>query len=77
MTYHLFTTANDIKPDLAYVFVGVIYIVIGCLATVFVVVIGLFVVIKYHRYRQRYSQHELLINNEGTDGDLDAPMLDG
>jgi hypothetical protein len=59
--------------------VDIVVIVVCSLLGVATIVVVLAVIVKYRRYRQRYGQHELLINNEGTDNDLDgdSPMLDG
>jgi hypothetical protein len=60
--------------------VPVIVIAVVCLLTS-IIIAGILtaVAVKCRRYRQRYGQHEPLINNEGGDRDLevesDPPML--
>jgi hypothetical protein len=59
--------------------VDVLVIVVSSLFGVAAFVVVLIIIVKYRRHKQRYGQHEMLINNEGTDRDLegDSPMLVG
>jgi len=56
----------------------VVVMAVCSVLVVVVIAVVIAIIVKYRRYRQRYGQHELLINNEGSDRDLDgdSPMLD-